>query len=261
MAYILLYIAIRINNNWGVVMNFNLVLVFSMMSITFQVNAMVQNKSYKEIINSETTNCIARESGHVSSTTVYEVKQAVKDFKVMLAHAGSKGSGNGGDNDYKGCIPQTINSFEDVLIDLNLSQEFSKVATRIKEIYPNVDIDKTAQETLFCKTNKRLESLIGYGIGYRKNRTMVWKPKTNNNKNRIMYNEKPTYSTSNEKEVVLWSLVKEMLQNRTHGSDYWLRDAQLQIIMRSLQAHIALDEMSEEELKEVTNQFDFPTEQ
>lgn len=204
-------------------------------------------------------NCIATANGHSSSETAFKIEKDMEQFEALLYLASTKGSGNSGDKDYQGCEAETIQSLESVLTELELTQEFQTLSNEIHTLYPDVNIIKVAEETVVCYTDKRLESLVGPGIGYSQTRSLVWKPRLKGEKDRILYNKKPEFKNDLQKRDILWQFTKELLHTSTLGNDYYLRDGILQRIVSSLRLHIDHKELTKEELKSNTDRLYFPS--
>ena len=229
-----------------------LLLLVSMLSLSLSSMA---SRSYKAVNLEELPTCSAGVFGTQEAYTLELQRDEVAQAIILLA--GTKGGGNYRGNSFTGCAENSEMSAEFFIEQLDVKRKFKKIARKIQRIFPSIDLRDNLDQTIVCQTEARLEKILGGQ--YDKDRSMVWMPKYKNSSDYIMYNTQPANNNKQERDEITWALVKELLHNHIQGGDYHVRDVQLQLIIRSLQAHIESKAIDEDELKNITDAFSFPT--
>lgn len=188
--------------------------------------------------------------------------EKIKDLKlnaekfIKNVNSLTKGGGNSRSSVIQGCTKDSEKPLREYINRRKLTEHLDNIEVEIQELFPNIKINEHIDNMKICRTQTPLEIYLSAGAD--KSREIIWMPGWKNQQDYIMYNKMPVAFDDEERNKLAWSLVKEVLHNYVHSDQYVVRDAQLQIIMKTLRGHIETNEVEKSFVKTITQQFGFP---
>jgi hypothetical protein len=139
--------------------------------------------------------------------------------------------------------------------NLNLKENFLRIESKIKSVFPTIVLSDLALKTEYCETASGV-SIVGENP-HSANQTFFWRPESNDKKEIILIKSDTKLSHKDQSELT-WDLVSQLLHSKTPGNSYNIRQKQINIIVDSLKDTELKSEFERNEIRELGQMINFP---
>jgi hypothetical protein len=210
--------------------------------------------------NEKTTNNIIKcVSQNQELNLPSKVRNQLKTFNLVLNNSLALQISDDRNTNTYHCAQETLKPLTQSIKNMNMEKEFITISRSINRIYPSINLSALAKKTFLCKSNKRLERLLGPGVTHSSTRTLVWRKANLQPLDGIYYETLPSTKTIQDRNIVLWAFIKELLHNKIDlKREFYARDGDLQKSVKLIKDHLVNLNKDTEGLISKTNALGFP---